>query len=89
MTRISASMFTDARAYTRSKAPWVMDGYRPGEIETASGLRFGRKLLHYISGGGMRSFGRSVEQEERDIKRRRFLSLAAVLAAAWLALLFC
>jgi len=62
-------------AYTRSRTPWILTDYR--------GV-YG-KLLHYISGGGMRTFGRTVRQEEARRRQRRFFVLAALLAALWLA----
>ena len=46
-----------------------------------------RKLFHYISGGGMRTFGRTVQQEELNARQNRFLVAAGVAAALWLALL--
>lgn len=61
-------------SYTRSRTPWILDDYR--------GV-YG-KLIHYISGGGMRTFGRTVRQEEARLRHRRFLSVAACVAAFWL-----
>lgn len=61
-------------SYTRSRTPWILDDYR--------GV-YG-KLIHYISGGGVRSFGRTVRQEEVRLRHRRFLSVAAGVAAFWL-----
>ena len=60
--------------YTRSEAPWKLEAY-------------GKKLFRYLSGGGMRVFGRTVEQEETDIKLNRFFAVMGTLAAIWLALL--
>ena len=61
-------------AYTRSRTPWILSDYR--------GV-YG-KLLHYISGGGMRTFGRTVRQEETRLRQRRFFVAAALVAAVWL-----
>ena len=61
-------------AYTRSRTPWILTDYR--------GV-YG-KLLHYISGGGMRAFGRTVRQEESRRRQRRFLLFAAFLGVLWL-----
>jgi hypothetical protein len=47
-------------------------------------VKFGWKLFHYLSGGGMKAFGRTLAQEEADWKRTRFLVGAAVFAVAWL-----
>ena len=64
-------------AYTRSKSPWIM-----GEYKSNYG-----KLIHYLSGGGMRVFGRTTGQEEAKIRQTRFLVVAGVLATVWLVLL--
>jgi len=68
---------TDAHGYTRERSPWIMD-----EHKSVYG-----KLIHYLSGGGMRTFGRTVSQEIVRRRQRRFLITFAVLAALWLALL--
>ena len=66
-----------AHAYTRSKSPWIMDAHTPQH----------GKLIHYLSGGGMRTFGRTTGQEEARIRQTRFLAVAGVLAALWFLLL--
>lgn len=87
MSGIHTSIVQDAHDYTRSKEPWRLDAYRDAHGETTKGVRFGWKLFHYLSGGGMSIFGRTVEQEELNTRQNRFLATAAVLAAIWLALL--
>ena len=77
MGRVSTEIVEDAHAYTRSDVPW--------SISTAKSAR--GKLIDYISGGGMRTFGRTVRQEEVRRKQLRFLAVAAVLAAVWFLLL--
>ena len=77
MGRVSTEIVGDAHAYTRSDVPW--------SISTAKTPR--SKLINYISGGGMRTFGRTVRQEEVRRKQLRFLAVAAVLAALWFFLL--
>ena len=77
MGRVSIEIVGDAHAYTRSDVPW--------SISTARSAR--GKLIDYISGGGMRTFGRTVRQEEVRRKQLRFLAVAAVLAAVWFFLL--
>ena len=77
MGRVSTEIVGDAHAYTRSDVPW--------SISTAKTSR--SRLIDYISGGGMRTFGRTVRQEEVRRKQLRFLALAAVLAAVWFLLL--
>ena len=61
-------------AYTRSRSPWILSDHRGA---------YG-KLLHYISGGGMRTFGRTVRQEEARLRQRRFFIVSALVAAIWL-----
>ena len=87
MSAIHTSTVASAHAYTRSTVPWVLEENREASGETSDGKRFGWRLFHYLSGGGMRAFGRTVRQEETDRRRNRFLAGAAVFAAAWLALL--
>lgn len=66
-----------AHPYTRSEIPWIMDANAP-----SSG-----RLVRYISAGGMRTFGRTIRQEEARRRQRRFCIEVAVAAAIWLALL--
>ena len=77
MGRVSTEIVGDAHAYTRSDVPW--------SISTAKSPR--SRLIDYISGGGMRTFGRTVRQEEVRRKQLRFLAVAAVLAVFWFLLL--
>jgi len=87
MSAIHTSTVVTAHEYTRSPMPWLLDENREASGETSDGKKFGWRLFHYISGGGMRAFGRSVRQEELDRKRNRFLVASGVVAAMWLALL--
>lgn len=87
MRRITTSLVRDAHAYTRSKVPWRIEQNESAFGETSRGQRFGWKLFHYISGGGMKAFGRTVQQEERDVKQNRFLVFAALLGVVWLVFL--
>jgi hypothetical protein len=74
--KLPTSTVRDAHPYTRSKSPWIL-----GEHSSVYG-----KLIHYISGGGMSTFGRTVRQEEVRLRRRRFYIVAAVLAVLWVVL---
>lgn len=84
MSRLSTSIVRDAHAYTRSRTPWLLDVRKEAQEETAAQGRTGWRLFHYLSGGGLRAFGRTVQQEEAEAKRARFLAKAAVLGAVWL-----
>ena len=77
MGNVHTEIVGDAHAYTRSGVPWA--------IATSRTPRDRR--LNYISGGGMRIFGRPVRQEEVKRKQLRFLAVAAVLAVLWVLLL--
>ena len=72
--RLPTTLVDDAHAYTRSSTPWILS-----EHPSAYG-----KLIHYLSGGGMRVFGRTVRQEEVRRRHLAFGAVAAVLAALWL-----
>lgn len=86
MSGIRTSLVEDAHSYTRSSMPWRLEVEvdRAAQARTAKGKVFGWKLFHYISGGGMKTFGRSVRQEEADARRNRFLAAAGVVGALWL-----
>lgn len=70
MGKLVTSVLGAAHSYTRSKTPWRLEAYP-------------KKLFHYLSGGGLRSFGRTVAQEEAELKRVAFLVKAAVVAVIW------
>ncbi|MBO7721278.1 MAG: hypothetical protein J6T01_02625 [Kiritimatiellae bacterium] len=78
MGKVPTSLLDHDHAYTRSESPWII-----AERDVAVGTPYER-LIKYISGGGMRMFGRTVRQEEVRLKRLRFISAAAVIAALWL-----
>ena len=44
-----------------------------------------KRLLRYLSGGGLGAFRRTAQQIEADERRERFLAGAVVLAVLWLA----
>ena len=87
MKNIHTSIVVNAHGYTRSKVPWQLDAYQDAHGETTKGVRFGWKLFHYLAGGGMRTFGRTVQQEELNASQNRFLVVVGVVAALWLSLL--
>ncbi len=78
MSAIHITTVRSPHVYTRSRTPWKLDE----RDDPADG-----RLYHYLSGGGMRAFGRSVRQEETDQRRNRFLVSAAVFGVVWLILL--
>lgn len=58
--------------------PWIL-----GDETSAYG-----KLVRYLSGGGMRTFGRTLGQERARRRQNRFLAFAAVLGIVWLFFMF-
>lgn len=78
MSGVLTSLREDAHKYTRSKTPWIL-----GESSSSYG-----KLMHYLSGGGLRSFGRTVVQEEAHSKHVSFMTKAYVFAILWVLFYF-
>ena len=52
MARVHTSVVGHEHEYTRSDSPWVI----------TEGKSAYAKMINYISGGGMRTFGRTVRQ---------------------------
>ena len=77
MGKVHTEIVGDAHAYTRSDVPWAIATSRTDQD----------RMVNYISGGGMRIFGRTVHQEEVKRRQVRFLAVAGVLAVAWFLLL--
>lgn len=73
MSLLSTIFRTDAHAYTRSTTPWIID-----ERMSAA-----KKLIHYISGGGMRMFGRTISQEEARRRHLRFYVFASIFGVIY------
>ena len=88
MKCVHTTIVRPAHGYTRSSTPWLLDANLAAKGETTTGLKFGWKLFHYISGGCMRVFGRTVEQEEADARQNRFLWAMGAVFALWLAFYF-
>ena len=86
MSGIRISVVEDAHAYTRSPIPWQIDTDHAARERAMQGKRFGWKLFHYISGGGMRSFRRTLEEDGRSRRQTRFLVFSAALLVAWIVL---
>lgn len=74
MKPVKTNFVESAHAYTRSDVPWAIS---VGETAYA-------KMISYISGGGMKTFGRTVRQEEVRRRQMRFLVVFSVLVALWL-----
>ena len=74
MKSVKTRFVESAHAYTRSDVPWNLS---VGETAYA-------KMISYLSGGGMKTFGRTVRQEEVRRRQQRFLTVFAVLTTLWL-----
>lgn len=85
--RIHPTLVTAAHSYTRSSEPWLMEQNTETGGSTSSGRKYGWRLFHYLSGGGMRIFGRTLEQDVRERRQNRFLVAAGIAAVVWLCLL--
>lgn len=81
MSGLHFSTVERAHAYTNSKVPWQLEFDFADPKDPSK--RAGGRLFRYLSGGGVGAFGRTIEQEERRWRRRRFLFLAAVFALVW------
>ena len=84
MSALPTSLVGDAHPYTRERVSWRLDAGEEAYEEVSPESRPSWKLFHYISGGGL-SFGRTVGQELASRRQTRFLKIAGVLAALWLA----
>lgn len=85
--RIPTATVTAAHPYTRSDEPWLMDECTEANGCTTTGHFYGWKLFHYLTGGGIRGLGRTLQQEIRDRRQTRFLVIFGILAFCWLLLL--
>ncbi|MBQ5531069.1 MAG: hypothetical protein IIT98_03590 [Kiritimatiellae bacterium] len=84
MSTIETSLVRDAHAYTRSKTPWQTDMPEQTEGVTPTGVRFGWRLVHYLSGNWTGADVKTVREEEASMAQTRFLVLASALAAIWI-----
>lgn len=64
-----------AHAYTRADAPWIIDDVPKSGVCA--------RLMHFISGGGMRTFGRTVRQEAARRRHRRFFIWSGAFGIVW------
>lgn len=84
--RIRTQLIEPAHGYTQSSQPWRLDENRAAFGATSKGKKYGWRLFHYLSGGGMRAFGRTIQQEERNSRQSRFLWGCLIVAIGWLLL---
>ena len=80
MAALRTALVRRRHAYTSTNIPWAMDVTAEGASPDAAKDR----LFHYLSGGGMRAFGRPSGYELLMRRQNRFLWLAGVLVACWI-----
>lgn len=85
--RLHPTLVTAEHSYTRSSEPWRMGCNTRAHGRTVSGKTYGWRLFHYISGGGIKAFGRTLRQDIRSRRQSRFLVVSAALFVAWVCLL--
>lgn len=85
MAAVRTKLVTRNHAYTSSKTPWELDVVNdPNGTGQVLGHRSGWRMFHYLSGGGLRAFGRSSMAQIVYRRQGRFLIIFAVLSALWL-----
>ncbi|MGN0851882.1 MAG: hypothetical protein ACI4Q3_00740 [Kiritimatiellia bacterium] len=89
MAAVRTRLVTRDHAYTSADVPWELDVVNdPRGTEQALGSRSGWRLFHYLSGGGLRAFGRSSAVAAVYRRQDRFWCCLGVLAVLWLVFWF-
>ena len=82
MAALRTALVKRRHAYTSANIPWAMD--TASEEMPSNSTKGNWRLFHYLSGGGMRAFGRTSRYELQMRRQTRFLWLAGALAAFWI-----
>lgn len=85
--RLHPTLVTREHSYMSSSEPWRMEFNTKVQGRTVSGKTYGWRLFHYISGGGIKAFDRTLRQDVRNRRQSRFLVVSAALFFVWLCLL--
>ncbi len=88
MAALRTALVKRRHAYTGADIPWSMDVDAVEGAGPDASDQVKRRLFRYLSGGGMRAFGRPSGQELLARRQTRFLWLAAVLAVCWVVFSF-
>lgn len=89
MAAVRTKLVTRNHAYTSADVPWELDVVNdPRGTEQALGRQSGWRLFHYLSGGGLRAFGRSSAAAVVYRRQDRFWHLFGVLVVLWLVFWF-
>ena len=85
MAALRTALVKRRHAYTSADIPWSIDVEGVDGADAGGVPRNGQwRLFHYLSGGGMRAFGRPSGRELQLRRQARFLWTAAALAVLWL-----
>ena len=80
------SPIKDSHDYTKSESPWLIDiGDIPERFNSEKG-KFRWKLLRYLAGGGMKSLGRTIQQDEAEFRQNGFFVQCGIFFSIWLVL---
>lgn len=86
MAALRTALVKRRHAYTSADIPWALDVATDGTPCDPAKDKW--RLFHYLSGGGMRAFGRPSGRELLSRRQTRFLWLAGALAVFWLVFSF-
>jgi len=70
-------------AYRHAPVDWRMDVCRETRAVNERGDVYNWQLFHYLAGGGIGAFGRTLKQDISSRRQNRFLAISGVLAALW------
>ena len=88
MAALRTELVKRRHAYTSMDIPWAMDVDTLGGEGTADVSHVRQRLFRYLSGGGMRAFGRPSGRELLMRRQTRFLWVAGAMAALWIVFSF-
>jgi hypothetical protein len=88
MAALRTALVKRRHAYTGADIPWRMDADHPSEDLSPDSRRARWRLFHYLSGGGMRAFGRPSGREVLRRRQGRFLWVTSAVAALWTLFMF-
>lgn len=84
MAALRTALVKRRHAYTSVAIPWSMDVEEFSKSGGNDGCLRRLRLFRYLSGGGMRAFGRPSGRELLMRRQTRFLWVAGALAVCWI-----
>lgn len=88
MAPLSPTFVRRRHAWTGLDVPWRIDVGDDARAALPAERRAGWRLLHYLSGGGIRAFAGSLAREAASRRQTRFLWFMVGVGLVWLALRF-